>query len=107
MNKKSPKAELIDFMANACYYAQEHIGDPDAWPNDEFEREQLLQCVSYQMACFLSQNTVKGKNGVDYDVVLRPLVSIKTNKDGIMVKNKKEWKNILNKIVVELGGWKS
>jgi len=98
--------ELIDFMAESCYYAQEHIGDPDAWSTDNADREKLLQCTSFQMSCFLAQNTVNGYNGVEWEVVLEPLVSTKCDKNGMMVKSIKEWKKILNKIAKELGGWK-
>ena len=60
---------LLDFLANACYYAQEHIDCPDAWDKSKGYRENLLQCVSYQVACFLSQNTVDGGEGVDWDAI--------------------------------------
>lgn len=98
--------QLLNFMAEACHYAQEHCGDPQAWPKNMQEREQLLQCTSYQMACFLAQNTFDGGNGVEWDVVLKDLIACKTNKHGMMVKSIAEWKRILRKLVKELGGWK-
>ena len=98
--------QLVDFMAKACSYAQEHCGDPDAWSIDLPTRIQLLQCVSYQMACFFAQNTVKGTNGVEWEVVLESIISTKKNKSGLMIKSVEEWKKILNKIAKELGGWK-
>jgi hypothetical protein len=100
------KKELVDFMAEACHYAQEHIGDPDAWPTDTAKREELLQCTSFQMACFLAQNTVTGGIGVEWEVVINKLASNKTAKNGMMVKSIAEWKKILNKIANDLGGWK-
>jgi len=98
--------QLVDFMAQACSYAQEHCGDPQAWTTDKNERIQLLQCVSFQMACFLAQNTVQGDKGVEWEVVLEPLVSTKRGKNGFMMKSVEEWKKIINKIAKELGGWK-
>lgn len=100
------KEELVDFMAKACHYAQEHCGDSEAWTTKEHDREYLLQCVSYQMACFLAQNTVGGHNGVEWEVVINELTSTKKDKNGLMVKSIEEWKKILNKIAKELGGWK-
>ena len=97
--------KLLDFMAKACHYAQEHIGDSDAWSNDEEDREQYLQCVSYQMACFLAQNTVLGGDGVDWDIVLEELADNTKVKDGMMVKSEKEWEKIISNLVDELGGW--
>ena len=89
---------LLDFLANACYYAQEHIDDPHAWSKDRSDREQWLGCVSYQVACFLSQNTVKGDEGVDWDVVITELT------DPVM-KSRSHWRKIIQKKVKELGGW--
>ena len=99
--------QLLDFMAKACHYAQEHVGCPDAWFKDKGHREQLLQCTSYQMACFLAQNTVKGKEGVEWEIVITPLISPKLDKNCMMTKSVEQWKKILNKIVRELGGWNS
>jgi len=90
--------KLVTMMAKACHYAQEHIDDGDAWPNSKTDRADYLTCVSYQMACFLSQNTKQGHKGVDADVVLDPLIR--------NVKSETEWKKILEKIAKELGGWK-
>lgn len=90
---------LLSFMAKACMYAQEHIDDKDAWPTGKIEREDYLQCVSYQMACFFSQNTVDGDDGVDWDVVIKEL-------SEHPMKSEKKWKKILGKIAKKLGGWK-
>lgn len=89
--------KLITMMAKACHYAQEHIDDLDAWRG--ISREQHLTCVSFQMACFLAQNTRFGKEGVDCNIVLEELVEHPK-------KSEKEWGKILNKIAKELGGWK-
>ena len=65
---------LLQFMAKACHYAQAHIDDAEAWSSSASDREMFLQCVSYQMACFLSQNTLFGGDGVEGDVVLSALI---------------------------------
>ncbi len=97
---------LLDFMAEACYYAQSHVGDPSVWPANESERQTLLESVSFQMACFFARNTVEGDNGVEWDVVLEKLISTKKDKHGYMVRSISSWKKVLEKIAQELGGWK-
>lgn len=93
--------QLLTFMARACRYAQEHIADPDAWPTDASNRENWLQCTSYQIACFLSQNTVLGDEGVDWPVIIDELIG------PPYVKTEDEWQTILSKLVEEFGGWKA
>ena len=90
--------KLVEMMAKACHYAQEHIGDSDAWPQDEESRERYLTCVSYQMSCFLAQNTKLGKGGVECDIVLADLVE--------PIKSEIRWGAIINRIAKQLGGWK-
>lgn len=90
--------KLVTMMAKACHYAQGHIDDKTAWNIED--REYLLQCVSFQMACFLSQNTKYGNEGVDWSVVIEELTEHP-------MKSEKHWEKILNKIAQEqLGGWK-
>lgn len=91
--------KLVTFMAKACYYAQEHIDDAEAWPQSQIDRENYLTCVSFQMSCFLAQNTKLGKGGVDCTVVIEELIERP-------MKSEKEWEKILNNIAKELGGWK-
>jgi hypothetical protein len=100
-NREGQDMQLIDFLAKSCHYAQEHVGDPDAWPMDGDNREYLLQCVSFQVACFLSQNTVHGREGVDWGIVIGEL----TDTDH-PVKSEQYWKKTINKIAKEFGGWK-
>lgn len=90
---------LLDFMARSCHYAQEHIDDIQAWGFDPDIRENRFQCVSYQMACFFAQNTVNGNSGVESDVVLAQLVEHPA-------KSIVDWNVILDRIAIELGGWK-
>jgi hypothetical protein len=90
---------LVSIMAKACHYAQEHIDDADAWPTDVLSRENLLQCTSFQMACFFAQNTPEGDNGVEWDVVLEELVERP-------MKSEEQWEKIIGDIAKELGGWK-
>lgn len=91
--------KLIDFLAQACHYAQEHIDDADAWGVDKDTRENLLQCTSFQVACFLSQNTVDGNQGVDWDVVISQLVEHPA-------KTIKQWEVIIAELAKQYGGWK-
>ena len=105
-DKAKAKDKLLDFMAKSCHYVQDHCGDPDAWSEDSMHRENQFQCTSYQMACFLCQNTVKGEQGVEWNVIIDELVDNKKNKNGMMVKSVNKWKKILSKIADELGGWK-
>lgn len=97
--------QLLNFMAQACHYAQEHVGCPDAWTTCKSKREAYLQTVSFQMACFLAQNTKDGGNGVDWDVVLDELADNTINENSQMTKSIEEWEKILKRIVDELGGW--
>lgn len=91
--------KLIDFLAQACYYAQEHIDDADAWGIDKVNRENLLQCTSFQVACFLFQNTVYGNQGVGWDVVIAQLVEHPA-------KTIEQWKIIIAELAKQCGGWK-
>lgn len=97
MKTNCPQKELIDFMAEACHYAQEHVDDSEAW--QDHHREFYLTCASYQMACFLAQNTKYGHSGVESDVVISKLCERP-------MKSVKQWKKILEYHVTELGGWK-
>ena len=87
-------------LAKACHYAQQHIECSDAWDISPENREQLLQCTSFQMACFLSQNTRNGDDGVEWDIVMKELIE----HPG---KNEEEWQVILNSKAKEFGGWKN
>jgi hypothetical protein len=91
---------LIEFLAKSCHYAQSHIDDADAWDTSVVNREHCLQCTSFQVACFLSQNTVDGRNGVDWDIILDKLVEHP-------MKSEKKWQKIICNLVNELGGLKN
>ena len=95
------KKSLIDFMAEACHYAQEHVGDKDSWSMSQEDREIYFNCVSYQMACFLAQNTVRGDEGVEWEFILDDLVERNPPVKSIVA-----WKKILNNLAKKLGGWK-
>ena len=91
--------KLLTFMAKACFYAQEHVDDGQAWPLDEVHREQYFCCVSFQMACFLAQNTVRGHEGVEWEVVIDELTEHP-------MKTERQWRTILDRIAKkQLGGW--
>ncbi len=91
--------KLVTMMAQACHYAQSHIDDKDAWSISEKVRLPMLECVSFQMACFLAQNTKDGDSGVCRDVVIDELIAHPA-------KTEEQWAGILNRIAEELGGWK-
>jgi hypothetical protein len=97
---------LLSFMAKACHYAQSHVGDPDAWSDEESSREQRLQCTSFQMACFLANNTNAGSQGVEWSIVIQELIATKLDENGMMAKSEEEWKQILSDLVEDYGGWK-
>lgn len=88
---------LLSYLAQSCAYAQEHIDDLDAWPSDYVGRERLLQCTSYQVACFIAQNTNKGSSGVSSDIVLAELIQHPA-------KPASEWEAIIQDIVDDHGG---
>ena len=92
---------LLDYLAKSCHYAQEHCHDPDAWSMDRAERTALFQCVSYQIACFIAQNTVHGDDGVDFAIILEELIN--TNPP---MKSESHWKKIISQIADDFGGWK-
>jgi hypothetical protein len=91
--------KLPEFMAKACHYAQEHIDDKDAWDTSHEERTRVLQCTSYQMACFFSKNTVHGGEGVEWEIVIKELIKHP-------MKTEKAWLKIINDKAKQLGGWK-
>lgn len=86
---------IVEYMAKSCVYAQEHFSGA------HLSRSELgfaLEVTSYQIACFLSQNTIAGPDGVDWDIVHAELC------DGI--KSEAEWIEIIGKLVAKLGGLK-
>jgi len=90
--------KLDKMLAKACAFAQAHIDDQEAWPPDEVDREMLLQCTSYQVACFLSQHTRYGRHGVEWSVIIDELVERP-------MKSQKQWRKIINDLAADLGGW--
>jgi hypothetical protein len=94
--KNGRKLSIANFMAKACHYAQGHIDDVDAWAKSD--RENRLQCISYQMACFFAQNTKRGYYGVPWEIMIDKLAEHPMKTEG-------QWKKIINKIAKDLGGW--
>lgn len=90
--------KLDKMLAKACAFAQAHIDDQEAWPPDEVDREMLLQCTSFQVACFLAQHTLNGDGGVEWDVIIDKLVEHP-------MRNQKQWRKIINNLAADLGGW--
>jgi hypothetical protein len=89
MSSHLTSENLVRFLAQICTYAQEHVDDADAWPIDSESRSNFFQCTSYQVACFIAQNT---EEGVDANVVLDDLIQHPA-------KTESEWVNILRGIV--------
>ena len=94
--------ELVNFMAEAMHYAQEHCGDPQEWAMDKENRAKRFACCSYQVACFLAQNTRNGSGGVEWEVILDDLCGTKPSP----VKSIAQWRRILQGLAAVLGGWK-
>ena len=99
---------LLDYMAKSCYYAQDNYCCPISW--EEYvtsdSRYPFFEGTSYQIACFLAQNTKKGDGGVGGDVILEDLSDPSLNDKGLMLKSIEEWKVILQNLVDDLGGFK-
>lgn len=88
--------KLDKMLAKACVFAQMHIDDPDAW--EDFDRELMLQCTSFQVSCFLSQHTRDGCHGVESSVVIDSLIERP-------MKSQRAWRKIINDHAEGLGGW--
>lgn len=89
--------DLINFMAQACHYAQECT---DEWSGgDKWDRTMALECTSHQMACFLAQNTVMGNFGVESGIFIDQLVEIP-------MKSIDEWEKLIKEEVKSMGGLK-
>ena len=88
---------MVSFLARACMYAQSHVGDPDAWDHSRGNLENLLQCTSYQIACFLAQNTRRGSAGVEWEIVINELCDMP-------VKSEQWWEAKISKLVDDFGG---
>jgi hypothetical protein len=84
-------------LAEICYYAQQHVSDPQAWDHSKEHLEQLFQCTSYTIACFIAQNTVEGDGGVDWDIVQEELCTMPA-------KSLKQWEQIIKKKLKAFGG---
>lgn len=98
--------KLVKTLSQICYYAQDHISDPEVWPTETFDREKYFECTSHTIACFLAQNTVRGDEGVDSNIVLDHLVDRKKNRAGFMIQTEKRWEKIIERLVDCYGGVK-
>lgn len=87
---------LTVFLAKMCYYAQDHLFPFSE--SSETDRETMLQCTSYQVACFLAQNTRNGTDGVEWDIVLGALVEAEQTEDW--------WTLTIERLANSFGGWK-
>ena len=91
------KKSLITVMAQICHFAQDHVGDAEAWDHSKDNLEYLFQCTSYQIACLLAQNTRDGLDGVEWEIVIDELTTMPP-------KEIEEWETIIEGYVDELGG---
>jgi hypothetical protein len=95
------KKDLLDFMAEACHYAQDHTTDWEhADPNHQNDWVYLFECTSHMIACFIAQNTVNGGEGVESCFILDELIK-RPNPKSV-----KDWKAFLKKYVEDYGGFK-
>ena len=93
------KHTLLTFMAQACRYAQQHCSPFDGEDGfDSASREIMFEPTSMMVACFLSQNTNNGDDGVCWDIVHTQLVEKELSEE--------QWCEIINNLAIELGGWK-
>lgn len=84
------KKNLIETIACMCHYATEHT---DGWEVDGTpDFEDLFQCTSYTVACFLAQNTKYGSEGVEWYVIMGSLCERP-------VKTIEEWRVIASNLV--------
>ena len=91
--------DLITYIAKMCMYAQSHVADPEAWDHSRGNLENLFQCTSFSVACFLAQNTVHGSYGVDWDIVIDGLCNMPA-------KSEDWWLGVINQLVSTFGGLK-
>lgn len=62
------RKQLIETIAYICYTATTHTQDWEDYTERDWE--QLFQCTSFTVACFLSQHTKLGIEGVESDIIL-------------------------------------
>lgn len=93
---KDFEMSLTIFLAKMCHYAQDHLFPFSE--SSETDRETMFQCTSYQVACFLAQNTRNGTDGVDWDIVLGALTEAEQTEDW--------WTLTIERLANSLGGWK-
>jgi len=73
--KKYKREDLIDICAQICLFAQSHSHDEEAWgPRNSDDLWYMMQHTSYTVACFISQNTPEGGEGVEWEIVQEELV---------------------------------
>lgn len=62
--------QLVKTIALVCYYAQDHL--QDNWDENK-DKEFMLSCTSYIVACLLAQNCLFGSNGVESSIFIKVL----------------------------------
>ena len=84
-------------MARMCAYAQEHWAE-DFKTADVALKEERMAATSFEVACFLAQNTREGFGGASWDVVLIDLID--------KPKTEAQWRKIIGSLVRQYGGLK-
>jgi hypothetical protein len=83
----------VDILAELCAFTQEYI----SYLSDENDKRMAEQLVSWQIACFISNYTKDGIEGVDPGVVLEYSWTKYLSKD--------EWKEKMKELVNYYGGF--
>ena len=93
-------------LAQICYFAQSHVSDPESWTSNISKRHDYFTTVDFTIACFLTHNTPLGrKEGVECNIIIDDLANTALSENGMMELSQKQWENIINKLVEDLGGW--
>jgi hypothetical protein len=93
------KKQFITVMAQICHFSQENVGDPQAYPSKPDELSPYMVNTSYQIACFLAQNTVNGSGGVESDIILDLLCEMP-------FKSVAYWEGAIGQLVKDCGGFR-
>lgn len=91
---KLNQKQLIHICSKICEFAQDHSSDEEAW--DRTDLNSKMEHVSYVVACFISQNTKLGDDGVPFDIVLHELCG--------KILTEKQWERIISQLVFEFDG---
>jgi hypothetical protein len=89
------KKNITEYMVKSCVFAQDHFVGSDMISSDLYF---AMEPTSYQIACFLAQNTMLGHGGVEWSIVHEELCGD--------LKDEDQWKEIIGNLVTQFGGLK-